>query len=81
MNTDKNKLNIMVVDDEEKQCKILKILLISEGYYVRTANSADEALEELSREAADIVITDLRMGEKDGIQLLESVLKNTNPVR
>ncbi len=75
MNTDKNKLNIMVVDDEEKQCKILKILLISEGYYVRTANSADEALEELSREAADIVITDLRMGEKDGIQLLESVLK------
>nr|WP_303182557.1 sigma-54 dependent transcriptional regulator [Lachnoclostridium phocaeense] len=75
MNTDKSRLNILVVDDEEKQCKILKILLTSEGYYVRTANSADEALKRMDEEEADIVITDLRMGEKDGIELLESVLE------
>ncbi len=75
MNTDKGRLNILVADDEEKQRRILKILLNSEGYYVRTAGSAQEALKRMSEEEADIVITDLRMGEMDGLDLLESLLE------
>lgn len=75
MGADKSKLNILVADDEEKQRKIMRILLLNEGYYVRTAASADEAMERFAEERADIVITDLRMGEKDGIDLLESIMK------
>lgn len=71
MNTDK--LRILVVDDEKNQCDIMKILLTSEGYCTRTANSVKEALGAMKDEVPDIVITDLRMEGQDGIVLLEQV--------
>ena len=64
MNAEKNRLNVLVVDDEPKQCTILQLLLRNEGYGVRTANSVDEAMEQMRTEAADVVVTDLRMGGK-----------------
>lgn len=75
MNAEKNRLNVLVVDDEPKQCTILQLLLRNEGYGVRTANSVDEAMEQMRTEAADVVVTDLRMGGKSGMELLEGVKK------
>jgi len=75
MNRGNEQLNILVVDDEKKQCSIMKILLTSEGYIARTANSAEEALEQMAKEPADIVITDLRMEGRDGIALLGQIRK------
>lgn len=68
-----DKLKILVVDDEKSQCDIMKILLTSEGYFTRTANSVRGALEAMKAEVPDIVITDLRMEGQDGIALLEQV--------
>ena len=42
---DDNKARILVVDDEEDLCEILKFNLETEGYEVETANSAEEALD------------------------------------
>ena len=40
-----NDYRILVVDDEEDLCEILKFNLENEGYFVDTANSAEEALK------------------------------------
>lgn len=69
-------MNVLVVDDEQKQCTILQLLLGNEGYEVRTANSVDEAMEKMREKAADVVVTDLRMGEKGGMELLEGIKKS-----
>lgn len=75
MNTDKNNLNILLVDDEKNQCDIMQILLKSEGYNTRAANSAKEALAAMKEDVPDIVITDLRMEGQDGIGLLGEIRK------
>ena len=75
MKQEEKQLNILVVDDEKKQCNIMKILLTSEGYTTRIANSAEEALLKMAENEADIIITDLRMEGKDGIALLEQIRK------
>ena len=46
-----NDYRILVVDDEEDLCEILKFNLENEGYFVDTANSAEEALKTCGRRA------------------------------
>jgi DNA-binding NtrC family response regulator len=67
------KLKIMVVDDEPDICKALAFLLNREGYAVTTANSGEQALEKLKEERFDVVLTDLKMGQTDGMGVLEKV--------
>ncbi len=74
-----NNYKLLVVDDERDICKALEFLLSREGYSVVTAYSGKDALEKIEREAFDLVITDLKMEEIDGIQVLEKALgKNPN---
>jgi two-component system response regulator GlrR len=49
--------------------------LVSEGYSVVTAESGQEGLKVLSREKMDLVISDLRMDEMDGLQLFAEIQK------
>ena len=59
---------ILVVDDEESLCEILKFNLEIEGYEVTTAQSAEEALElDLSR--FDLILLDVMMGAISGFRL------------
>ena len=69
---------ILVVDDEEMVRTPLARNLASAGYEVREACSADEALQALSTESVDLVITDIRMPGTDGIELLRRA-KATSP--
>ena len=63
-----SKYRIMVVDDEESLCEILKFNLEKEGYEVLTANSAEEVLmRDLGR--LDLMILDIMMGELSGLNL------------
>ncbi len=62
------KKRILVVDDEEKLRRVIELHLISAGYDVDKAGSAEEALKLVDR--ADMVITDLRLPSMDGLQLL-----------
>ena len=67
------KLRILVVDDEPDICKALAFLLGREGYAVATANSGERALAKLKEEHFDVVLTDLKMGQIDGMGVLEKV--------
>ena len=62
------KYKVMVVDDEESLCEILKFNLEKEGYEVLTANSAEEALT-LDLGSVDLMILDIMMGELSGFNL------------
>jgi two-component system response regulator AtoC len=62
-----------VVDDEENLRHMLQILLRREGYDAVGASSVDAALIEIQRQPFDIIITDLRMPGRSGLQLVDEV--------
>jgi DNA-binding response OmpR family regulator len=64
---------ILVVDDEEMLRKLLFRILDKEGYNVLLASSGKEALDILCRERVDIIVTDVKMPEMDGFELLKKV--------
>ena len=61
---------ILVVDDQAAHAELLAEALIPVGYQCQVATSADEARDLLRREGADIVITDLVLGDRDGLDLI-----------
>ena len=65
--------NILVVDDEPQITRVLKTTLSSQGYGVRSAGDGLEALEEMKNWAPDLLITDLRMPNMDGLELCRRV--------
>jgi two-component system, NtrC family, response regulator PilR len=64
---------ILVVDDEPSLRDLLTIMLRKEGYEVTTAESRAQAAEKLSRTPVAMVITDLKLPDGDGIELLRHV--------
>jgi serine/threonine protein kinase len=64
---------ILVVDDRRNMRATLAMLLGGNGYDVSSAASAQEALDVASHEDYDVVLTDLRIGEMDGIDVLRSI--------
>lgn len=70
-----NNYRILVVDDEEDLCEILKFNLEMEGYFVDTANSAEEALK-LDLTQYHILLLDVMMGEISGFRMASMLKKN-----
>ena len=68
-----NDYRILVVDDEDDLCEILKFNLEMEGYTVDTANSAEEALK-LDLTSYNLLLLDVMMGEISGFKMA-SILK------
>lgn len=62
---------ILVVDDEMKLPTLFKTVLEKEGYRVESAVSGPEALERLETEWFDLVISDLRMPDMDGLEFIK----------
>jgi len=67
---------ILVVDDEERIREILQIMLEGAGHSVSLAQNGRYALEVLQQEPVDMVISDIRMDEMDGLKLLEIIKQN-----
>ncbi len=65
--------NILVVDDEPQITRVLKTTLSSQGYGVRTAIDGEDALRQLKTWTPDLIITDLRMPNMDGLDLCRRV--------
>ena len=63
-----NDYRILVVDDEEDLCEILKFNLENEGYEVDTANSAEEALK-MDISSYNLLLLDVMMGEISGFKM------------
>jgi two-component system, OmpR family, KDP operon response regulator KdpE len=67
------KQDILVVDDEPQITRVLKTTLSSHGYGVRTASDGDDAVQVMKSWMPDLVITDLRMPNMDGLELCRHI--------
>lgn len=72
---EENNFKILVVDDEQDLCEILKFNLETEGYVVETANSAEEALEK-DVAGFNLLLLDVMMGGMSGFQMAKQLKAN-----
>lgn len=74
--------SVLVIDDDEAVLGLLTDLLDLNGFSVQPARGGKEGLEHFDRSLPDLVITDIRMPQMDGLQVLKRVRKidNTVPV-
>src|SRR4030042_2059653 len=64
---------ILIVDDEEVICNVLDRRLTKEGYSCTTANNGKEALHHFYKNSFSLIISDMKMPEMTGIELLQKV--------
>lgn len=69
---------VLVVDDEQTVQYVLKSFLETDGHRVITADNFDDAVTELKREPTDLVVTDVVLGRKTGLDIL-SLVKEEQP--
>ncbi len=69
--------NVLICDDERSICEMLDITLRREGYKVETVNSGEVAKRKLDSALYDVVITDIKMPNIDGIEVLRHAHKVT----
>jgi len=67
------KSRVLVVDDEPQITRVLRTVLTSQGYQVRTAGEGDAALSNFSEWHPELVITDLFMPHMDGLELCRRI--------
>jgi DNA-binding NtrC family response regulator len=70
-------LNVLIIDDEEIVCKRLKPAIEKMGCEVETFLDPQQALRRIEDKEFDVVVTDVRMDEIDGIQVLEHAKKKS----
>lgn len=63
--------SLLLVDDDTSLLRLLNIRLSKQGYQVETAGSAAQALKVIKTKHIDLILTDLRMPEIDGLQLFQ----------
>lgn len=65
--------NLLIVDDEDGFRRVLKAIFEAEGFAVQTATNGLTALEHLKENSCDLIISDVKMPDMDGVALLKSV--------
>lgn len=65
--------NLLIVDDEQSYRQLLTLVFQGDGHNIRTAMNGRDALQQLESESADVIITDVKMPDMDGIELLRSL--------
>ncbi|MBC7233213.1 MAG: response regulator transcription factor [Chloroflexi bacterium] len=72
------KKHILIVDDEPRMLRFVRMNLELEGYQVSTASNGMEAIEKVRDELPDLVILDIMMPEMDGYETLERIRQISN---
>jgi CheY-like chemotaxis protein len=70
---------ILLVDDNARGLTARKMILADQGYGVETALSGEEAWEIFQNRRFDVVVTDLRMGGIDGLELIRRMRATDSP--
>ena len=70
--------NILVVDDDKEIVKAIEIYLGKENYKIIKAYDGEQALEKIKENEIQLVILDIMMPKKDGIETLEEIRKDKN---
>ena len=73
--------SILVIDDDKLMCMALARILVSAGYTVTQAFDGDEGLQLYRTYGFDLVITDLIMPDKEGIQIIRELRKENSSIR
>lgn len=68
--------NILVVDDDKEIVKAIEIYLQNENYHILKAYDGEEALRVIAKHEVQLVILDIMMPKKDGLETLEVIRKN-----
>ena len=69
---------IMVVDDDQNICELLRLYLEKDGYTVVIANDGEEALAKFPAENPDLMLLDIMMPKLDGWQVCREIRKKSN---
>jgi DNA-binding NtrC family response regulator len=70
------KLEVLLVDDEDIVCKRLKWALEKYGYQVEVFQEGKAAIERMTEKEFDIIVSDIRIDEIDGLEILEASRKS-----
>jgi two-component system response regulator HydG len=70
--------NLLIIEDDAAFCQMLQKFLTKRGYDVETSFTAPDAKEKFKKTDFDLILTDLRLPDYDGIQLLDDI-KKINP--
>lgn len=68
-----SKGNILIIDDEEKLRSLLSRIIGLEGYIVSEASAAKEGLKKLAKEEINVVITDVKLPDGNGVELAQKI--------
>jgi len=74
----KNMYNILVVDDDKEIVKAIEIYLEKENYKVYKAYDGEQAIKQVEQNDINLIIMDIMMPKKDGIETLEEIRKKNN---
>ncbi|MDR4505036.1 MAG: response regulator [Candidatus Scalindua sp.] len=70
--------NVMVVEDNEKNRKLMRVILKSKGYNVIEATTGEEAISALKKQKPDIILMDIQLPGIDGITLAKQIKEDAN---
>lgn len=70
--------NILLVDDDKDQLELFKILFSKKNYSVLTAETAEDAEEMLQTLHVDLVVTDVNMPSRSGLELIRALRRASN---
>jgi two-component system response regulator (stage 0 sporulation protein F) len=66
---------VLIVDDDKNLRRLYRAELETEGYHVLLAGNGNEAAECVSREVPDLIVMDIRMPGKDGLDAMTQILE------
>ncbi|MCP5545108.1 MAG: sigma-54-dependent Fis family transcriptional regulator [Akkermansiaceae bacterium] len=68
-------MDVLIVDDDRSIRMTTSLAIEGDGHYVEAAEDAESALKRVKEEAFDLVFLDLRLGDADGLEVLQKILK------
>ena len=70
---------LLIIDDEKSLCQVLEIVFRKKGHLVETISNGLGAKKKMESQVYDLIISDIRMPDLTGIDLLEYAHKTHNP--
>jgi two-component system response regulator PilR (NtrC family) len=70
---------LLIIDDEKSLCQVLEIAFRKEGHTLETVSSGQAAKKKIESQVYDLIISDIRMPDLTGIELLEFARRTRNP--
>ncbi|MDR4507078.1 MAG: response regulator [Candidatus Brocadiaceae bacterium] len=70
--------NVMVVEDNEKNRKLMRVILKAKGYNVIEAATGEEAISTLQKQKPDIILMDIQLPGIDGMTLAKQIKEDKN---